>query len=75
MTRKDYVAFAVKLSIGAPFSNNQAENARLVCIDRIADVFEADNPRFDRKGFLLAAGWPSITDGKTTNVRFVALER
>ena len=56
MTRQDYVRIAAALaSTKPPFSNSPVYDARIVqwVTDRaaIADVFEQDNPLFDRARF------------------------
>lgn len=74
MTRKDYVVIAAALN-HASGGNKYAENERLVCCSKIADVLQADNPRFDRNRFLVAAGWPAVLrDGKQWQISFVALD-
>ena len=58
MTRRDYVAIAHALSEQVGFVNT--ENARYVlgCVmQHTADIFAADNPRFDRSRFMDAAGF------------------
>lgn len=62
MTRKDYVAVARALATTKPEisvmlhgdSYEKVKTARQDIIDRIADVFAADNPRFNRKRFYSA---------------------
>lgn len=58
MTRKDYVAFAQLITEASDAENNsqEAEAAVRTLARRIADVFAADNSRFDRARFLKACG-------------------
>lgn len=70
MTRKDYVAIAeaIEVSNGGPFNieNDGSDYANdlfgvwaeslLIVARNIADVMQADNPRFDRNRFLKACG-------------------
>ena len=66
MTRKDYIRFAAMLK-GIGNSSQMMNNSYygLISFDRDqlnylaakhADIFEADNPRFDRKRFMRACG-------------------
>ena len=58
MTRKDYVAIARALNEQVSFVTT--ENARYVLaavMQHTADVFAADNPRFDRDRFMAACGF------------------
>jgi hypothetical protein len=48
MTRKDYIAVAARL---------KADKASDAEINRWADIFEDDNPRFDRPRFIAACAW------------------
>lgn len=51
MTRKDYVKTASLLSVWInKFPDVDTEQARFV-VNGFADMFESDNPRFDRKRF------------------------
>jgi len=52
MTRKDYVMIAETIAIGWHAS---AESKRDIAVN-LANVFEYDNPRFDRDRFLTACG-------------------
>lgn len=60
MSRKDYV------SIAEAILRTKAENREVlgsasilrVTANRIADVFAADNPRFDKARFMAACGFP-----------------
>jgi hypothetical protein len=47
MTRKDYEAFAALL---------RDEEVSIKFAEKVADIFAADNPRFDREKFLIASG-------------------
>lgn len=49
MTKKDFIALAACLR-NADTVEDAAAN--------IAQMLGADNPRFDRKAFMTAAGWP-----------------
>lgn len=51
MTKKDYVAIAAVLA--GPYSSSDREGVRAVA-ERMADMLERDNPRFDRVRFLQA---------------------
>lgn len=62
MSRRDYIAVA-RILASATLSRKQREELT----DLFADLFEADNPRFDRDRFRLAAegrcrkcGWPDV---------------
>ena len=66
MTRKDYVAIAEAINVsslrgydprewGQSYLNGR-EDALTVVARNIADVMQADNPRFDRSRFLKACG-------------------
>lgn len=61
MSRKDYVAFA-KVLHDALRDPNIGPSARINIMDNImspmADIFEADNPLFDRYRFAAAVGYP-----------------
>ena len=52
MTRKDYVKFAAMLKLERETYGNIVELGLI--IDSIADIFAADNPRFDRERFAKA---------------------
>jgi hypothetical protein len=64
MTKKDYIAFANKLY--NTFENNLMHDAiggkgadtkyHIIYCNAVADIFAADNPRFDREKFLKACG-------------------
>lgn len=67
MTRKDYVAIAKAFKAEADSAlrdTGGAGHGRMVygylcaVAVNVADVFEADNPRFDRDRFIKAAGFP-----------------
>ena len=49
MTRKDYEAFATEIRMSL-----DDEHIKLVMANRIANVFQRDNPRFSREQFLRA---------------------
>lgn len=60
MTKKDYIAFAQMLSDTSlnvagvnPTSNGLLRHLAI----EMADLFERDNPRFDRETFMKAAGF------------------
>jgi hypothetical protein len=62
-SRKDYYAAAAALAkVAPPTAPVGAERIPedratwLRCVDAIADVFEADNERFDRERFYVACG-------------------
>lgn len=59
MTRKDFKAIAVAIKDSASHSDGTpGSNYTLrIAASQIADVFEADNPRFDRSKFLTACGF------------------
>ena len=70
MTRKDYVAMAevVKATTFGTFHHDEVTGQVKVWNDdvrsaefagRVADVFAADNPRFDRGRFMAACGLAS----------------
>jgi hypothetical protein len=63
MTRKDYVLIAEHLAGDWPdLTEVQGSGARRgfeQAIQRVADAFGRDNPRFDRARFLAAAGVPA----------------
>ena len=60
LTRKDYVAIADVLRAGMSTTKEKtpaqvlSDHHILACAERIADVFQRDNPRFDRKRFMEA---------------------
>ena len=61
MTRKDYIVFAEMLKhrlnwLGA--DDNAGRAVVLGLTGEIADIFERENPRFDRERFYRAAGAP-----------------
>lgn len=59
MTRKDYIAIASALNVESPTRTNNpmmTQESFKRIVQNIADVLQADNPRFDRKRFLQAAG-------------------
>lgn len=55
MTRKDYQKIAAVLAATRVNAVDKALNVTMV---RLADVFLADNPRFDRDRFYKASGFP-----------------
>lgn len=58
MSRKDYVAFARIIKTNLEISHSPLERVTVkgVATD-MADLFAADNPRFDRQKFLTACGF------------------
>lgn len=56
MSRKDYVAIADAIA-NANRGEHTVTREEVAC--RIASVFAADNPRFDRGRFLTACGFDS----------------
>lgn len=64
MTKKDYIAFASILRARLETAKGQGERsgraeavtALLKTAADVADLFQAENPRFDRKRFLAACG-------------------
>ena len=61
MTRKDYVRiaeaiFEVRFAIAQHGGNMDAVSGVRATAEAIADVLQADNPRFNRWRFLLACG-------------------
>lgn len=63
MTRRDYVKLAAALAVTAPngdYRNASAAEAATetwrYTVHAVADVLQADNPRFNRAKFLVAAG-------------------
>lgn len=64
MTRKDYIAFANILrgrlteaqARGERSGRAEAVTAMLKTINDVAELFQAENPRFDRARFLAACG-------------------
>ena len=58
MTRKDYVAIAEAIDLSWRHNLDlKPEYAVKEVTCRIADVMDADNPRFDREKFLKACGF------------------
>lgn len=57
MTRKDYARIALA------FQMPVQEEARRAIAVRRAGLLKQDNPRFDRKRFLVAAGFAYLFDG------------
>jgi hypothetical protein len=56
MTRKDYVLLAEALQVTAYALNPPERTGALLAANEIAHRLKQDNPRFDRKRFLEAAG-------------------
>jgi len=57
MSKKDYVAVARAVDRNIEDEgNDDAYKASCRLAERLADVFAADNPRFDRAKFLAACG-------------------
>jgi len=75
MSRKDYIAIAAAIrSIDADYKGIHA----IVCseiAEQIADVFAADNSRFDRERFLAAARYEEPTEGLTYEQRDAAITK
>lgn len=58
MSRKHYIATAAMLNRKVAQANNVDEYATIQHIaESMADIFKADNPRFDRDRFLTACGF------------------
>ena len=58
MTKKDYVAIAAVLNnfaVPSQYTVQQSDVVQAIA-DRLADVFQRDNPRLDRSRFLAACG-------------------
>lgn len=55
MTRKDYVALAEAFRAVTTEPWTDGEDTWVRCLEAVADVLAADNPRFDRERFLAAA--------------------
>lgn len=56
MSKKDYVAVAAKIANRFAEAGSAERSVIRVLVDDLADVFAADNPRFDRAVFLKACG-------------------
>lgn len=56
MSRKDYVAIAAVIRLYVGLADANTLDALRGAARGIADVFAADNPRFDRDRFLAACG-------------------
>ena len=57
MTRKDYVKFAAMFRSMLADCGNHASTAGVTeTCERTANLFQADNPNFDRERFLKACG-------------------
>ena len=56
MTRKDYVRFAAMLKVMRAMNRKHSTVTPTTMCYPIADIFAADNPRFDRVRFLKACG-------------------
>jgi len=59
MTKKDYIAVANILQ-GNKGMTEKSETMRDSIATDLADLFQKDNPRFDRDRFSIAAGVPSV---------------
>ena len=57
MTRRDYIALSTVLRTVRQESDTTQHEVLWVVTNRIADLCEADNPRFDRDRFLKASGF------------------
>lgn len=83
VTRRDFEAIASVFQANRITGTNSFElgheNARLNLIAGLADYFEQANPNFDRRRFLIAAGWPVLplsgatVSRESVKVRFGAL--
>ena len=57
MTKKDYIKLAAALAVNRPVNNQDNPITQFhKTVFAIADVLAADNDRFDRTRFLIAAG-------------------
>ena len=62
MTRKDFVRIAAMINghecpMGSNLDRLGGQNqSRIECAEKMADIFAADNARFDRAKFLKACG-------------------
>lgn len=56
MTRKDYVLIADRLRSRRAHTAGYATAGFDHAVEAVADALAADNPRFDRARFLIAAG-------------------
>ena len=58
MTRKDYIRFAAMLKQERVFKGGSLAQDMIMArfTAKIADIFEQDNPRFNRAKFLKACG-------------------
>jgi hypothetical protein len=66
MSTKDYVAVAAHLAASRYTWKNALGSASVLndVTARLADVFEADNPSFDRRRFYVAAGYWTEEEGR-----------
>lgn len=55
MTKKDYELIASQIN-GSRFYRNEQYIVTEFLVNRLANVFKADNPKFDRDKFLEACG-------------------
>lgn len=59
MSRKHYTKFAAEVAHRIKTADDGPERAGVLSMARgMIEVFEADNPRFDRDRFCIAAGIP-----------------
>lgn len=58
MTRKDYIAFAKAIKNTLDETGETLDHSPVMqkMVQKTADVFVADNPRFDRPKFIQACG-------------------
>ena len=60
MTKKDYEAFAKVLKARMQYTRTVSYDSAIAdIIEDITDIFQSDNPRFDRARFLKACGLDS----------------
>jgi len=59
MTRKHYVMLAAALNVAKQEAGPSADARRGIDLaaEHVADTLAADNPRFDKRRFLTAAGY------------------
>lgn len=57
MTKKDYIRIAVIVNSYYVSYSDESETVENIALD-LADMFEKENPRFDRDRFLIACGVP-----------------
>lgn len=62
MSKKDFEAFAAMYREQMRFANDDTNGVLSSLISETADLFAAQNPRFDRQRFLVAAGYYGVND-------------